>query len=93
MDAFEGDDGEYRRVLAEMDISSYDGVPGAPDPDTDMLPEHLHTKQDVRVDLPASCDPPGPANPPKQLVWIVSAFGCSFVLLPFDLLLFHSRYC
>jgi hypothetical protein len=25
-----------------------------------------------KLQLPLSCDPPGPANPVKQLVWIVS---------------------
>jgi hypothetical protein len=25
-----------------------------------------------KLQLPLSCDPPGPDNPPKQLVWIVS---------------------
>lgn len=28
--------------------------------------------QSSKLQLPASCDPPGPSNPPKQLVWIVS---------------------
>ena len=31
-------------------------------------PERSKTK----LQLPVSCDPPGPANLPKQLVWIVS---------------------
>jgi len=26
-----------------------------------------------RLQLPMSCDPPGPGNPAKQLVWIVSS--------------------
>lgn len=71
MDAFNGEDVDYQRVLREIDMSGYNGVPGAPDPEK-IAPEHLHTKQDVRVELPSSCDPPGPANPPKELVWIVS---------------------
>jgi len=25
-----------------------------------------------KLQLPLSCDPPGPSNPAKQLVWIVS---------------------
>ena len=30
-----------------------------------------------KLQLPLSCDPPGPSNGPKQLVWIVSAdFSC-----------------
>ncbi|KAL9602861.1 MAG: hypothetical protein Q9219_001556 [cf. Caloplaca sp. 3 TL-2023] len=31
--------------------------------------------QDPKLQLPASCDPPGPNNPPEQLVWIV--FGAT----------------
>lgn len=27
----------------------------------------------TKLQLPLSCDPPGPNNPPKQLIWIVSA--------------------
>lgn len=27
-----------------------------------------------KLQLPLSCDPPGPGNPAKQLVWIVSLF-------------------
>ncbi|KAL8933554.1 MAG: hypothetical protein Q9216_006312 [Gyalolechia sp. 2 TL-2023] len=30
---------------------------------------------ETKLQLPASCDPPGPHNPPEQLVWIV--FGAS----------------
>ncbi|KAL9009127.1 MAG: hypothetical protein Q9173_005822 [Seirophora scorigena] len=30
---------------------------------------------DSKVQLPASCDPPGPQNPPEQLVWVI--FGAS----------------
>ena len=26
----------------------------------------------AKLQLPMSCDPPGPQNPPKQLVWVVS---------------------
>lgn len=33
-----------------------------------MSPDSIKTK----LQLPMSCDPPGPGNPPKQLVWIVS---------------------
>jgi hypothetical protein len=25
-----------------------------------------------KLQLPLSCDPPGPGNPPKKLVWVVS---------------------
>ncbi|KAL9633107.1 MAG: hypothetical protein Q9204_003532, partial [Flavoplaca sp. TL-2023a] len=28
-----------------------------------------------KIQLPASCDPPGPQNPPEQLVWVV--FGAT----------------
>ncbi|KAL8722058.1 MAG: hypothetical protein Q9225_001380 [Loekoesia sp. 1 TL-2023] len=31
--------------------------------------------QDSKLQLPASCDPPGPQNPPEQLVWVV--FGAT----------------
>jgi hypothetical protein len=27
----------------------------------------------AKLQLPLSCDPPSPSNPPKQLVWIVCA--------------------
>jgi hypothetical protein len=33
-----------------------------------MSPDSTKSK----LQLPLSCDPPGPANPAKQLVWIVS---------------------
>jgi len=29
----------------------------------------------AKLQLPISCDPPGPGNAPKQLVWIVSFPG------------------
>jgi hypothetical protein len=32
-----------------------------------------------KLQLPPSCDPPGPGNPVKQMVWIVS--GTSLLLL------------
>jgi len=38
------------------------------DGDTMSSPENSKGK----LQLPLSCDPPGPSNPPKQLVWIVS---------------------
>src|SRR5438270_745908 len=31
-----------------------------------------HSAKDNKLQLPMSCDPPGPTNPPKRLVWIVS---------------------
>lgn len=39
--------------------------------DKDMEGDQMLHK-DSRLQLPMSCDPPGPSNPPKQLVWIVS---------------------
>jgi hypothetical protein len=32
--------------------------------------------RDPRVQLPSTTDPPGPNNPPKQLVWLVSIILC-----------------
>ncbi|KAI4175890.1 MAG: hypothetical protein LQ346_008008, partial [Caloplaca aetnensis] len=29
--------------------------------------------QDTKLQLPASCDPPGPNNPPEQVVWVGSS--------------------
>ncbi len=66
MDAFNGVEPEYLGVIAGMNDNSYDGVSGAPD--SDFV---AYTKQVVEVGLPASCDPPGPNNPPKHLVWVV----------------------
>jgi len=37
-----------------------------------MSPSDNSTKAS-KLQLPLSCDPPGPGNPTKQLVWIVSA--------------------
>lgn len=30
------------------------------------------SKSKLQLQLPVSCDPPGPGNPAKQMVWIVS---------------------
>ena len=46
-----------------------------------MSPESSSKKG---LQLPMSCDPPGPANPAKQLVWIVSIWylcSCSIECL------------
>jgi hypothetical protein len=32
-------------------------------------------KKTQKPSLPASCDPPGPGNPPQQMVWVVSRPG------------------
>jgi len=46
----------------------------------DHLPEGIKSK----LQLPLSCDPPGPANPAKRLVWIVSrkVVSLSFSIRP-----------
>lgn len=36
--------------------------------------------RDLRVQLPTTTDPPGPNNPPKQLVWLVRTLSLPFVL-------------
>lgn len=38
----------------------------------------------AKLSLPLSCDPPGPGNPAKQLVWIV------FLPFPFNSMAQHS---
>jgi hypothetical protein len=43
-----------------------------------MSPESNKTK----LQLPMSCDPPGPGNPQKQLVWIVSYLVTALEGLP-----------
>ena len=62
--------------------ATHDGMDGEAElPD---IGNPAHTKQDVNVGLPMSCDPPGPNNPVKQLVWIVSEDSrCSR----------HASYC
>lgn len=84
---FNGTEAEYHRLRAEAILNAdnvttharTDGVTqgqardevdgDAELPDVDYA---AHTKQDVNVGLPMSCDPPGPNNPVRQLVWIVS---------------------
>lgn len=74
LDGFNSTEAEYHRLRAEATANhvnaSYDGVPGTSE--LSDIDNPNHTKQDVNVGLPASCDPPGPNNPPKQLVWVVS---------------------
>lgn len=88
LDSFNGTEAEYHRLRAEAILNAdnvtsnsnsnmhgqnrdeIDGVGGSEElPDID---NPAHTKQDVNVGLPMSCDPPGPNNPVRQLVWIVS---------------------
>lgn len=71
MDAFNGVGLDYERVVADLNANAQSsGV----DADQNTTPGSCtsRAKQDVKVGLPLSCDPPGPNNPPKQLVWIVS---------------------
>jgi hypothetical protein len=57
-----------------------------------MSPESSKSK----LQLPLSCDPPGPANPAKQLVWIVSGLYtplCSLnCVVLYVLALLHLRH-
>jgi hypothetical protein len=67
MDAFKAEDSGHHVVATDVAPNGTDG--GAKQPD--------HTspgraRQELKVELPSSCEPPGPNNPPKQLVWIVS---------------------
>lgn len=43
--------------------------------------EPMASDEMAKLHLPASCDPPGPGNPAKQLVWIVSDHHLLFELL------------
>ena len=86
--AFNGTEAEYHRLRAEAILNAdnvttnihgdgRDGIDGVEDGrrgDQELLgiDNRAHIKQDVNVGLPMSCDPPGPNNPVKQLVWIVS---------------------
>lgn len=88
IDGFNGTEAELHRLRAEAILNADNvtsnshggsrdeldgvnkGVIGSEElPDID---NPAHTKQDVNVGLPMSCDPPGPNNPVRQLVWIVS---------------------
>jgi hypothetical protein len=58
--------------LQEMEL--LDGVEGGYsgfDENDDLIMSSDSSKSS-KLQLPMSCDPPGPGNPAKQLVWIVS---------------------
>lgn len=40
--------------------------------DVDVILSPGNAAKDSKLHLPPSTDPPGPQNPPKQLVWVVS---------------------
>ncbi|KFZ23409.1 hypothetical protein V502_02099 [Pseudogymnoascus sp. VKM F-4520 (FW-2644)] len=71
MDAFKVEDSGYHGVAAEVAPSGSDG--GAKQPEQNTSPGRA--RHESKVELPSSCDPPGPNNPPKQLVWII--FGAT----------------
>jgi hypothetical protein len=63
--------------LQEMELQ--DGVEGgggggfsAFEENDDNATMSSDSSKPLKLQLPVSCDPPGPSNPPKQLVWIVS---------------------
>ena len=93
IDGFNGTEAEYHRLRAEAvasqtqptSINTSDGV--LEDEELPEIDNPKNFKQDVNVGLPASCDPPGPNNPPRQLVWIVSV---PFIIL--GLLSSRSRF-
>jgi hypothetical protein len=84
--------------LQEMEL--LDGVEGgggggiysAFDENDDNTTMSSDSSKPLKLQLPVSCDPPGPSNPPKQLVWIVSAHGYSSVT-PFFQFVFGLRRC
>src|SRR5690349_9561192 len=39
----------------------------------------VSNNKSTKLQLPLSCDPPGPTNPAKQLVWIVSSIFFSHI--------------
>lgn len=91
IDGFNGTEAEYHRLRGEA-LASNASVTNPEPPQHDGLKRDGESpdiaslknfKQDVNVELPASCDPPGPNNPPKQLVWIVSLFPQPLVMLVF----------
>ncbi|KFY71387.1 hypothetical protein V499_08399 [Pseudogymnoascus sp. VKM F-103] len=70
MDAFKAEDLGYHGVAGDVAPNGTDG--------SAKQPEHTspdRARQELKVELPSSCDPPGPNNPPKQLVWII--FGAT----------------
>lgn len=68
MDAFKVEDLGYHGVATNVAPNGSDG--GAKQPEQNTSPGRARSES--KVELPSSCDPPGPNNPPKQLVWIVS---------------------
>lgn len=76
MDAFKAEDLGYHGVAGDVAPNGTDGSANQP--------EHTspdRARQELKVELPSSCDPPGPNNPPKQLVWIVSQQFCFFTVV------------
>jgi hypothetical protein len=48
--------------------------------------DHGHTSpmgaaQSSKLQLPATTDPPGPQNPPKPLVWVVSRLNLAVIAI------------
>ena len=73
-----------RRYIEVMEVQgggqyqqSHSGEPKSPE------------RSKAKLQLPVSCDPPGPANPPKQLVWIVSYYPIHLPLVSRYEMLFH----
>ncbi|KFY02352.1 hypothetical protein V490_00543 [Pseudogymnoascus sp. VKM F-3557] len=71
MDAFKVEDLGYHGVATDAPPNGSDG--GAKQPEQTTSPGRA--RHELKVELPSSCDPPGPNNPPKQLVWII--FGAT----------------
>ncbi|KFY36252.1 hypothetical protein V494_05180 [Pseudogymnoascus sp. VKM F-4513 (FW-928)] len=71
MDAFKVEDLGFNGVAENVALPGSDG--GAQQPDLNASPGRA--RHELKVELPSSCDPPGPNNPPKQLVWII--FGAT----------------
>jgi hypothetical protein len=67
MNAFKVEDLGYHGVAADVTANGSDGGKRT---EQNMSPGRA--RHELKVELPSSCDPPGPNNPPKQLVWIVS---------------------
>lgn len=73
MDAFKVEDLGYHAVAAD---AAPNGSDGAKQHEQNTSPGRA--RHELKVELPSSCDPPGPSNPPKQLVWIVSSISFFF---------------
>lgn len=67
MNAFKVEDIDYHGMTADVAANGSDGGRRA-----EQASSPGRVKHELKVELPSSCDPPGPNNPPKQLVWIVS---------------------